>query len=59
MKPYMKPLPDTPFYRAMASGHLRRTGHELKAFLRNHGATYKLVRQCCTTADETAEEEEA
>jgi hypothetical protein len=43
-----EPLPDTPFYRRMAAGHLARTGHKLAAVLAPAGdSTWKVQRSCC------------
>ena len=44
----MMPLPNTPFYRAMAKGHKMRTGHTLRAHLEsNDDGTWRVVRECC------------
>jgi hypothetical protein len=42
------PLPDTPFYRAMAAGHLTRTGHTLDAVLvTDDDVIWRVQRACC------------
>jgi hypothetical protein len=47
------PLPNTAFYRAMRSGHLNRTGHDLVAYLvRVDGGMVDIVRECCGDSEE-------
>jgi hypothetical protein len=46
--PAARPLPDTPFYRRMAAGHLTRTGHELNAVLVDGpDGIGRILRACC------------
>lgn len=44
------PLPDTPFYRAMRSGHFNRKGHALKGHIVYNGGFAHIVRTCCKDA---------
>lgn len=54
-KPTTTPIPDTPFQRRMAQGHLNRHGHKLTGYMRleydaaNPDAfpISHLVRTCC------------